>query len=359
MKRASNRILYVVCMNHAVNDGSVFLLSSLFPVVIALFSLSVFQVGLLVAIGYFVSVIFQPILGRYSEGRDPRLLLALGISIISISIITFVLASDFFGLLSSVVLIRLGSSFFHPVGVSAVSRAYSGPRLDRSMGFLSAFGNFGILVVFLTAAPVYLALGWKATFLVFAGFAILDVAITLTAMKAQPPPIAEPDAKASSEKMPTSKGRFGISFFFVASTFISGGSYAVVVNFANILVQRSLLLSLAYFVAASTTFAFTLLSSNLYLLVPLLAVNGFALSVTYPLTYTELSHHLRTDQDRKGKSFGILFSAQTVGASVLGLVSGYVSDVFGLPFAFRVLAVLILAGGFMALLWARGAKSQQ
>src|SRR5437667_9427894 len=128
VQRVSNRILYIVSMNHAVNDGSVYLLSSLFPVVISLFGLSVLQVGILVGLGYLVSVIFQPVVGRYSEGRDSRKVLALGIAIISAAIASFVLATDLLTLLGSALLLRVGSSSFTPIGVPAVSTACAGAR---------------------------------------------------------------------------------------------------------------------------------------------------------------------------------------------------------------------------------------
>src|SRR2546428_13074412 len=104
VERVSNRALYVVSMNHAVNDGSVYLLSSLFPVVLSLFSLSVLQVGILVGLGYLVSVIFQPVVARYSGGRVPRKVLALGIAIISAASASSVLATDFLSFLGPALL---------------------------------------------------------------------------------------------------------------------------------------------------------------------------------------------------------------------------------------------------------------
>jgi MFS family permease len=71
VRQVTNRVLYVVALNHATNDGSVYLLSSLFPIVLSIFDISVLQVGIIVAIGYLVNVLFQPVVGRYSEGRDP------------------------------------------------------------------------------------------------------------------------------------------------------------------------------------------------------------------------------------------------------------------------------------------------
>jgi FSR family fosmidomycin resistance protein-like MFS transporter len=389
-ERVSNRILYIVSMNHAVNDGSVYLLSSLFPVVISLFSLSVFQVGILVGLGYLVSVIFQPVVGRYSEGRDPRKVLALGIAIISVAIASFVLATDFLTLLGSALLLRVGSSFFHPVGVSAVSKAYGGARLGHAMGFQSAFGNLGILLVFASSAPLYFLLGWKATFLAFALVGVVDVAVTLLifgTLQWNAP--HGRGSKGTNHLAKAHQGRLGIPFFFVATTFISGGSYSVILNFMNILLKNqnhldvflanvvvsawiasaffgaistgtwsrarrpTLLLSLVYFATAASIFAFTFLSASLPLVITALLVNGFAISATYPLTYTELSRYLGLDATTRGRSFGTIFSAQTVGGSVLGLASGYLSDTLGLSFAFASLGVLALLAGGLTLSWER------
>src|SRR3989442_3861109 len=183
MTSSSNRILYLVSLNHATNDGSVYLLSSLFPIVLALFNFSVFQVGVIVAVVYLVNILFQPVIGHYSEGRDLGRLLAIGISIVTVSVISFVFATGFLSLLASVILLRLGSSFFHPVGISTISKSYGGPRLQKSMGFQSAFGNLGVLLVFLTSAPLYLAVGWRGTFVVFSAWALVIVVLTLTCVR--------------------------------------------------------------------------------------------------------------------------------------------------------------------------------
>jgi FSR family fosmidomycin resistance protein-like MFS transporter len=391
----SNRILYIVSMNHAVNDGSVYLLSSLFPIVTSLFGLSVLQVGVLVAIGYLVNVVSQPLIGRYSEGKDPKKLLALGMSIISLSVVSFVLATDFLFLLVSVVLLRVGSSFFHPVGFAAVSNAYEGPKLERAMGFQTSFGYVGILLVFLAAVPVYLAVGWKATFLIFAIFGVLDAAVTLGMFGAPASVGHEKVDENSADNSPKSgRGRLGIPFFFVATTFIGAGSYAVVINFANIflknqthldvfganiivsawiasaflgsistgmwakILRRSLLLSFSYFISAITILAFALLSASLSLVILTLLLNGFFISATFPLTYVELSKHLRAEAHRSGQSFGIIFSANTIGSSILGLLTGYLSQAFGLTLAFETIGFLTLIPGALALQWTRSVRFQ-
>ncbi len=382
----SGTVLYLVAMNHAVNDGSVYLLSSLFPVVLTLFGLSVFQVGILVAAGYLVSVVLQPLVGRYSEGKDPRKLLAVGISIIVISILSFVLSNGFFSLLASVLLMRVGSSFYHPVGVSAVSMTYSGSRLESAMGFQSAFGDLGILLVFVLAAPLYLVAGWQWTFLFFAAVGVTDVVLTLLLFsRSQPAPApVAPDPTGARNR----RGMFSVPFFFAGSMFISGGAFAVILNYANIFLESRLaagvsvanlivggwiaaaflgaittgrwskgiprmrLLGVTFMAASATVLVFSL-ANSVALFVPLLLLNGFTLSATYPLTYSELTDFLEDDPGKKGRAFGLVFSAQTVGGSVLGLAAGYIAGPFGIGSAFIVVGVLTLIGAGLAFNWAR------
>jgi len=383
---SSNRILYLVSLNHATNDGSVYLLSSLFPIVLALFNISVFQVGIIVALGYLVNILFQPVVGHYSEGRDPGRLLAIGISIVTVSVISFVFATGFLSLLTSVILLRSGSSFFHPVGISTISKSYSGPRLQKSMGFQSAFGNIGVLLVFLISAPLYLAVGWRATFIVFAIWTLADVVLTLTFLRGRYP-TASDDHQTPSSSKPQAKRT--IPLFFLLAAFISGGSYAVILNFANIFlgtrahldvsqanlivsafiafaslgaiatggwtrfVPTNILLAISYVVASGSIAAFTLPSGNAILATITLLATGFSISATYPLTYTELSRYLGSIGRQSGRSFGVLSSGQTIGASILGLASGYASQFLGLEVSFGSVAILALIGSVSAAFWTK------
>jgi MFS family permease len=359
---------------------------------LALFNISVFQVGIIVALGYLVNILFQPVVGHYSEGRDPGRLLAIGISIITISVISFVFATGFLSLLASVILLRLGSSFFHPIGISTISKSYGGPRLQKSMGFQSAFGNLGVLLVFLTSAPLYLAVGWRATFVVFAAWTLADIVVTLMVLGKRHSAI--PDrSQTPSNSQPHTRGT--IPLFFVIAAFISGGTYAVILNFANIFlgtrahldvsqadlivsafiafaslgaiatggwtrfVPTNVLLAISYFIASCSVAAFTLFSGNAILATITLLVTGFSISATYPLTYTELSRYLGSVGQQAGPSFGVLSSSQTVGASILGLASGYVSQFLGLEVSFATVALLALIGSVSAAFWvkSRGPKS--
>jgi len=260
------------------------------------------------------------------------------------------------------------------------------------MGFQSAFGNVGVLLVFLTSAPLYLAVGWRATFIVFAIWTLADVVLTLTFLRGRHSTASNDPQTLSSSKPQTKRT---IPLFFVIAAFISGGTYAVILNFANIFlgtrahldvsqanlivsafiafaslgaiatggwtrfVPTNVLLAISYFIASCSVAAFTLFSGNAILATITLLVTGFSISATYPLTYTELSRYLDSVGQQAGPSFGVLSSGQTVGASILGLASGYVSQFLGLEVSFGTVALLALIGSVLAAFWvrSRGPKS--
>lgn len=350
------------------------------------FGFSEYEIGILVAAGSLVNLIFQPITGRYSERFEARTLLALGISLIAASMFLFMVANGFVLMLVAVLVLRFGSSFYHPVGVSAVSRAYTGNKLDGSMGFQSAFGNLGIVLAFVLSAPVYLALGWKGPFMIYAALEIATVVITLVAMQM---PKEDSGVKQSEERHAPRNFSLGLPLFFIVSAFVTGGAYAIFGNFGNLLLfrngfglsfsnyimavwvvsafvgailvgrilkhlSRMKLLGLAYLLASVSSIAFGLSDHNFAIALLGLLVNGFTVSVTYPVMYSELSAFLG---DRsKGTAFGILFSSSIGGSAVLGFVGGYVGALFGLQIVFVISSVMLLCSLVPALVWSRRAR---
>lgn len=378
----SNKILYIVSLNHFINDGSTYLISSLFPAIIISFGFSEYQIGILVAVGYLVNLVFQPITGRYSERYEARKLLALGISLIAISMFLFIVANGFAMMLLAMLVLRFGSSFYHPVGVSAISRTYRGIRLDSSMGFQSAFGNLGVVLAFLFSAPLYLAIGWKGPFLIYAALEAGTVLVTLIAMHVKTSLEPKPkEIPSDQNKLP-----LGIPLFFIITAFVTGGNYAIFGNFGNLFlfrhgfglslsnyimatwvvsafvgamlvgritkrIPRLRLLVLSYFLAGLSALVFGLSGHNLAIALVGLLVNGFLVSATYPMIYSELSAYL--GERSKGVAFGILFSSNIGGSSVLGFLGGYIGASFGLVLLFEVVSLILLFSVLPTLFWSR------
>lgn len=375
-------------MNHFANDGSTALIATLFPVLISDLSISAFYIGVLVATGYLVTMVFQPVAGHLTKNHDSRYLLAIGISFVGLSMIFFLVSVDFVMFLIAMVILRFGSSFFHPVGVSLISNVYDGELLDRYMGIQSSFGNLGIFVVFAVSAPLYLYFGWKAPFL---AFLLLDVtAVTLTlALVREGRPVSIPDEKEI--KPPSVKYRLGLPIFFIALMPLVGGTYAIFVNYGNILLAqhsfglvlsddlisawlataflgaiftgyltrkfgRFRLILLSFLVSGISALFFVAFSGVIVIAGATLAINGFFSATIYPALYSELASFLGKDTGKRGTSFGILFSGQILGSAIFGFLGGYIGSYAGFTVLFVIAAIILLSGVPLTMQWHIGMR---
>lgn len=363
------------------------------------FGFSTYDIGILVALGYLINVIFQPLTGRASQRFEPGILLPLGISTMALSMVLFAISSTFPMMVAATIVMRFGSSFFHPVGANAVTGNYSGSRLDTAMGIESAFGNLGIVFAFILSAPLYLRFGWAGPFYIYAFLQVLTVAFTLVALrrragafeyaaKQDPGDVAPPIQPTPKTNGKSSRRRayyLYIPVFFIVTAFISGGSNSIFGNFGNLLLyhngfgisisnyliavwvsfaffgaiatgrltrltSRMGLLSIAYLVSGISSLGFALLSRNLYMAALMLSANGFFLAITYPATYSELAE-VSSRERTSGSSFGVLFSSQIVGASLFGFISGYFSRAFGLASIFVLASILLFLSVGIVLIW--------
>lgn len=387
--KASNGILSVVSLNHFVNDGSSSLIASLFPAMEVAFGFPTYYVGILVALGYLVLMILQPLIGTISERFQSLKFLPIGISIIALSMLLFIFSSDFLSILVSFIVLRVGTSFFHPIGASAISRVYSGPTLDRSMAIESSVGNLGIIFSFFLSAPLYLTFGWTGPFVLYLGIQIATIVLTLVFVRISVPkgtPQNEKEERLSSRATELSenpaqavrKHLLGLPVIFIVIGFVTGGSNSTFSNFGNlalyqsgfsygaandligvfefvsfmgaliagwltIRMRRPSLLVLSYLFAGISTLIFSFIHRESYSYAAPLFASGFFLAITYPVTYSELSDFSATRKTNRGTGFGVLFSAQIAGSAVMGYVGGYLSKTIGLNHIFTVVSVLLIA----------------
>ena len=399
--KASNRTLYVVSLNHFVNDSSTYLIASLFPAVISAFGFSVLEIGVLVALGYVMNMVFQPLTGRLSERYEERMLLAIGISSMAVSMLMFTLSNTFYTMLASVAVLRFGSSFYHPVGVSAVSRTYRGTKLDDSMGFQSSFGNLGVMLAFLLSAPLYLAFGWRGPFMIYAALQVGVVVLTSVAMPGRATTeghlVEEPSGHgatgseggdAAGTRTSGQASLLGLPLFFFFAALVSGGAYSIFSNFGNLFLVhvgfqlttandmiavwvasafvgaigsgwltkrlgRDRVLLATYLFAGLAGFLFIFSHGDVLLVLASLAVGGFMDSITYPTIYSELSAFLdRNPATSRGTAYGVLFSGQIAGSAFFGILTGYLAEAYTLAIPFAIAASMLVFYAAVVHLWA-------
>lgn len=384
---------------HAINDGTVVLVPTLLPVAAEMFHFGYAELGILVALGYVANVVVQPLVGRYSERKETGTLLTIGMAIMASAMLVIAFSPDYLWVLLGAVVLRVGSSFYHPIGASVTSKTHSGANSDRIMGILSGFGDLGSFVMFLSASILYTLTGWDALFIIFS---VIDFSAAFIAYRflgkipvsnesqiASTPSTRAHTLESDSELAYSAEQNAGNSkvlsrkiplWFFFLATLVYGGSYAIILNFANSLmvpVYRSVLLAnlpvslwLAAFVfgdfstgalsrrfgrmnllmiafasSAISVAVFILGYGNLTAASLTLLANGFMLSFTAPLIYSELGSRVLSDNQRRsslGTLFGVLFSCQIIGSSVFSYLGGEISELFKPIYPFEFIAVMLL-----------------
>jgi len=225
-------------------------------------------------------------------------------------------------------------------------------------------------------------------------FRSVTVAITLVALtqKRLAPSgdkttiVQEEDSPHAPSGERSSAHILGLPWFFIVSMFISGGAFAVLSNFGNLLlfqngsglngsnyimagwvvsgfvgalvtgyltraITRERLMPASYFTSSIAVFLFGIFPGSAATAIVALIANGFALAITYPAVYSELAAYLGEKSKKKGSSYGILFSAQIAGASIMGFLSGYIAGAFGLQLPFLIIGTMLLVSSAFSGVW--------
>jgi len=398
------RVVGALCAAHAANDGTTVLVPSLLPIAAQLFHIGYLDLGILVAAGYAVNMLVQPVVGRFLEWAGAPKLLALGLGSMAVATIVIADSSSYSSLLLGVVILRFGSSFYHPIGPSVVSKTYSGNRVDKIMGIQSGFGDIGSFLLFVSASLLYATLGWKTPFLIFAAIDFSVALIVFEFLSRVPsnpvtgeiiPPSVSPlslagvkgdtsDPASSTSvsfeetQSPRDSREMPLLALFIA-TFVTGGVYAIVLNFANSLmagvyhsvllanlpvslwllafvfadfstgplsrkVGRWKLLVISYAVAGLSMALFSVGFASLPVAALVLVANGFTLAFTAPLIYSEIG----TRRDRGGKGglslgtvFGLLFSIQVIGSALFSYLGGQISQSLRPVYPFELTSLVL------------------
>ena len=154
---------YVNLLIHLMNDGTVFLLPSVLPLIVLEYGFSFTTAGLVSAIMPLCLGVLQTPIGRVSDRLPSTLLLKVGLLIVAVgSLLTSTVPLLF---IPSLFLIGIGGSFYHPVGYAYTSKIVKNSGSGTALGLQVSSGDLGILIAFLTAGPIALIWGWRATFL--------------------------------------------------------------------------------------------------------------------------------------------------------------------------------------------------
>jgi MFS family permease len=356
-------------LHHLCNDASVVALPAIFPilyregVLIRRYS----DIGTTILIGLAVAILFQLIIGHHVKRRHYRCCLALDALIVGISLLLMTLSRNYLMLVLFFVGVRVGTSVYHPVGISWISSTFAGRNLDRAMGIQSAFGDIGVLAAFISTGFLAQYLGWRIPLLLWGVLNLSAVAIGLSFSRGTNEPVRpQPEEERVSwiETINQLKSfmpvillggmAWGVTLGYAPSLFnhrhgISMSGTGIILScwmaagavssflYGKIsdLLGRHRTITIAYVVVVVTSLTLGL-SGNAHLAIGAFVVYGTALFVTYPAILSFVGSTV--GEKNRTAAFSLVSTIQILGNSTFAFVSGFLSDAYGINTPFILLS---------------------
>ena len=381
------RLLWVISYHHACNDGTLMALVALLPILFVDLGISYYEVGLL-GLGLVITVVVQLAVGRIADRAFSKFLLEIGAGLMGLSFVLLLFVQDFTQLFIAVIAMRIGASFYHPVGISWITREYAGSDLDDALGVQSGIGNLGVIIAMASSGFLGEAFGWKTPCMLWAAMNLVAILAgmyvvkghpkdSIVAAKKEPITIRQTFNKMAMLTLPIATGG---AIYQVTSTFgpvnlttvygWSAGSadllFAIWIAVGTITSYyygrlrerfgRYSLMKAGYGVSALVTLALFFVS-DWRITAPLLVVFGALLFLTYPALFAVVTDS--TARGERGTAFGILFGFQLGGGAVVVYITGLVADMSGEPaWGFVIVSVMAAMSLAVVQLWESDAPNR-
>jgi MFS transporter, FSR family, fosmidomycin resistance protein len=157
-----SEVIALVGLAHGTSHFFHLMLPPLFPWLMADFSLSYTDVGLLTTTFFVISGIGQAIAGFVVDRLGGWRVLCFGVGMLALSGVVLGVATSYPWLMLSATFAGLGNSIFHPSDFTLLNHRVSQPRLGHAFSIHGLSGNVGWAVAPLFMAGVASVFGWHA-----------------------------------------------------------------------------------------------------------------------------------------------------------------------------------------------------
>jgi predicted MFS family arabinose efflux permease len=368
----ARRILISASLFHALNDSATVAVPMVFPILLGrgLMIRNYSQIGLLSNFGLLATFLFQILIVLAARRWDFRTMLGVSLAGIVTSLVLIPLSTTYAWLFSLYILFRVFDSFYHTIGLAWVSRTHPSQGIDFAMGVQSGSGNLGVLLAFIAVGFMAQHTKWQTALLAWAAVCLGLGLVSLALVR-----------RVSFSMDDDDEGLGPGSWFrtiklirsYIPGFVFGGASWSVTVYFAPSLLNRKFGvpmggtgLYLAVWIGMGTvmTYLFGRLSracgrSNITraaLAVASLALFGVgladrtALAVTglflfgislfliYPALQSCVGNAVASRY--QSQAFSVASNLQILSGALVSLVSGYLSDRFGVNSPFLLMGGL-------------------
>ena len=157
----STLMVWIAIILHMLNHMISGAMPMLYPEIMAEFSLSYSQLGLLRSANTFVTGVPQMFVGYLRRWTSGRMLLGVGNLINSVMNIFAGMSRGFFQFFGFTILAGIGSSPQHPVGASVVTSATDPSKRGRMLGLNQSFPSLAFTFTPLITAYLLTRMGWR------------------------------------------------------------------------------------------------------------------------------------------------------------------------------------------------------
>jgi len=360
------RVISLVGVAHGVSHYHQLAFVTMLLIVRERAGLSFTDIGILSGVFYGVSGVAQTVAGFAVDRFGARSILAGGLAIIGIALALVSVAHSFAGFAAIAVVAALGNCVFHPADFALLNASVHPSRLGRAFSIHGVGGSLGW-----AAAPMLYFLndifGWVGAALIGAmpglvlsllvwanraSFADHRInARATTAPRGQPSGaslflqfpillcfayfalISASTIGIQQFAVPAFTGMFGVGETFAAFcliAFVVGSAAGVLVGgiFADRVRHHDRVAAIGLLVASALTVPIALQGVSTGLLLPLLALSGFAGGITNPSR--DMIVRSVTPPGASGKVFGFVYSGLDVGSFTAPPIFGFLMT-HGLP----------------------------
>src|SRR5271157_1102 len=384
------RVLHACYAYHFFNDGITFILPTVMGLLFRRFGLNWFEAGLVYAMNLLSMIIFQLIMGYYSDKLDQKKIMFTGMALLGMSTVFMVFSIDFYSLLVYGTILGLGLGIQHASSYSISSRIKN-EKVNRQSAAGDAGKGGAILVSTLLVFFLNNDLAWQIPFLTWGAGTLIMLLVDVIQLRhysLYPSGFVKGQQRHETSD-PSQMGTIsvkqivGLSSFFALFMLYNAQSQVITNNLtpyftaykgfdqhvAPIFFVVYILLAFAgsssslglsnklgkkrhvglnYSIYLAMLVAFVIFNSpGLLMNMIFCGMLGFFSSTVYPVILEVMSS--KTPKTRLGLVFGITMGIGWTGGFVASLLAGYVAQMFTVQSMFLITVACVVFS--MAIAW--------